>query len=205
MLEVRTIVVGKLSTNCYVVYDRKSSKSIIIDPGDDAEVIVNAISDLEVRLLKIVATHGHYDHLLAVNELKIPLLMTKADKVMFSWYRKSAIAFSGNDPGPAPKIDKYLNYGDEISVGKNKLVVIESPGHTPGGISLYCKDSQLLFSGDTLFADGGVGRTDFAYADKHELDESLLRLLKLPPETTIYSGHGRETSIVEARSYFDEK
>jgi len=204
-VKVETLVVGPLATNCHLAIDEKTSEAIIIDPADDYEVIVARINDLELTPVAIIATHGHFDHLVAVNELKlaykVPFYLTRKDESMLSWMRKSSIYFTGNDCGPAPKIDKYLKEKDKINFGESTLSVINSPGHSPGGISLYCKEGKVLFTGDTVFADGAVGRTDLPYSSLDDLKKSIKVLLKLPKGTRVLSGHGRETSVEEINRF----
>jgi len=194
---VKKLVVGQLQTNCYLVFDEKKSEAIIIDPGDNAEYIMRILNDLDVKPTKIVATHGHFDHILAVNELKlaykIPFLMSKKDEVLLKWMRKSCKFFTEFDSGPPPKIDKYLN--KLLEVGDLKFEIIETPGHSPGSISLYSNKLGVVFVGDVIFAGGGVGRTDFSYSSQKDLEESIKKLLKLPKNTIVYSGHGAETTI----------
>jgi hydroxyacylglutathione hydrolase len=197
--------VGQMRTNCYLVYDAKTRECLIIDPGDDADYIVSKISELGLFPQKIVATHGHFDHIMAVNELKlaykIPFLLNKKDEVLLKWMRKSAVHFIKVDPGPPPIVDQFIE--DEEIIGWG-LRVIETPGHTPGGICLYSIKEKVLFSGDTLFAEGHVGRSDFAYCNKEDLKRSVKKILGLPKEVKIFPGHGRPTSVGNELFYAKE-
>jgi len=203
VLMVEKVVVGQLATNCYLVTDDKSRETLVIDPGDDAELIINRVRDLELKPKQIVVTHGHFDHLLAVNELKtafeIPFLLSRKDEVMLVWFRKSTQHFVGFDPGPAPIVDAYLRR--KIQVFDIKFKIIETPGHTPGGICLYLKEKNILFSGDTIFAEGAVGRTDYPYCNKNDLSESIKKLMRLPDDTLVYPGHGEETTIGQEKMF----
>ncbi|MEJ2441515.1 MAG: MBL fold metallo-hydrolase [Patescibacteria group bacterium] len=198
-LKVKTLVVGQLQTNCYLVIDGKSEEAIIIDPGDDADYIIRILSDLNIKPKEIIATHGHFDHVLGVTELKfaykIPFLIHKADEFLLERQQATAKHFLEVDVDPASCVDKYLKEGDEIKLGKFSFKVIETPGHTPGSISLYCKEAGIVFVGDVIFEGGGRGRTDFAYSDEKELINSIKKLLKLPGKTKVYSGHGNEARI----------
>lgn len=202
-MKIQKLVIGPLKTNCYLVY--KNDECLIIDPGGDSEVIVNNIRDLNLTPTLIAATHGHYDHILAVNELKltfkIPFLMTKEDEAMLKWFRKSAQHFSGFDPGPPPKIDTYL---EKNSLSSFELEMIKTPGHTPGGVCLYSQKNKILFSGDTIFARGAIGRYDFPYAEKETLLKSIAKLSKLPNDVIVYPGHEEETTIGEFKLQFNE-
>jgi len=177
---------------------------IIIDPGDDADYIINQINDLNKKPSMVVATHGHFDHLLAATEVmlayNIPLLLHKADKFLLKRLQSSAKHFLGVETDPPPVVDRYLTEGEKIKIGKYTLEIISTPGHTPGGIALYCKEAKILFVGDTVFDNGGVGRTDFIYADNKELIKSIRKLMKLPDETVVYPGHGDKTTIEEIKS-----
>ena len=197
---------GQLQTNCYLVLDNQTSDAIIIDPGDDADYIARVLTDLNKTPSKIIATHGHFDHLLAATELKlaynIPFLIHKDDEFFLKRLQSSTKHFLGVKTDPPALVDKNLKEGDKIKIGKYILKVIETPGHTPGGISLYCKKVKVLFAGDTIFEKGGVGRTDFVYANKSHLAESIRKLLKLPEDTVVYTGHGGKTTIKEVKTYF---
>ncbi|MFA6548926.1 MAG: MBL fold metallo-hydrolase [Candidatus Margulisiibacteriota bacterium] len=170
---IKTIKVGPLRTNCYVVADEKNGEAIVIDPGDDAAEILPEIKGLKV--LSIVVTHGHMDHFGAVSAIKqetgAPLLMHPSD----NWF-----------------ILPDQNIGNEIVFGSIKLEVIPTPGHSQGSFCLYTKG--FLFSGDTLFADT-YGRTDLPGGSEADMVRSLKRLAQLPPDTRVFPGHGKETSI----------
>ena len=177
---------------------------IIIDPGDDADYIINQINDSNKKPSKIVATHGHFDHLLAATEVvlayDIPLLLHKDDEFLLKRLQSSAKHFIGVETDPPPTVGGYLTEGEKIILGRYKFKIISTPGHTPGGVALYCKEAKTLFVGDTVFDNGGVGRTDFKYADSEELVKSIKILLKLPGDTVVYPGHGDKTTITEVKS-----
>jgi glyoxylase-like metal-dependent hydrolase (beta-lactamase superfamily II) len=179
---------------------------LIIDPGDDAEYIINRIRDLEVTPIGIIATHGHFDHIVAVNELKlaykIPFYLHQKELETLKRFRKMTNYFAGFDPGPAPIPEKIIKGKEILRVGKGRLRVIETPGHTPGSISLYIKG--LVFVGDLLFSGGAVGRTDLPGGDKNKLDISIKKILKLPETTVIYPGHGKETVVKKEISYLSD-
>jgi len=197
-MKIKTLVLGQLATNCYLVYDEKKQETIIIDPADEGTFIIQTILDLKLKPKLIIATHAHFDHILAVTELKlalnIPFLMHKNDLPLLKRLGRSTKFFTGLEADPIPKVDKFIKEDDEISFGKEKLSVIETPGHTPGGISLF--SSGVLFSGDTLFKNG-VGRTDFSYASREQIISSIkAKLFHLPDKTQVYPGHGEETTIL---------
>ncbi len=206
MIGIEKIVVGQLRANCYLVYDKTTKGCVIIDPGDEADFITQKITDLNLIPKLAVATHAHFDHIQAAVELKlaykIPFLLHKADEVLLRHYRKSAIRFTMLDPGPAPIPDGYLKRNIDLRFKIYDLRIIHTPGHTPGGICLYSKTDNALFSGDSIFANGEVGRTDFAYCNKRDLDKSIKKILSLPKETVIYPGHGEETTIEKESKYY---
>ena len=203
-MKVIKLVVGQLKTNCFLVFDEKTRECLIIDPGDDADYIMRKISDEDLRPVKIVATHGHFDHILAAYEIQhafnIPFLMHKNDEFLLERMQSSAKHFTGIIAGPPPVVNEYLTGVTPVTVKKN-FEVIETPGHTPGGIVLYCKKEKIAFVGDLVFASGGVGRTDFAYSSKDDLEKSIKKVISLPRNTKLYCGHGKDTKIGKLREY----
>lgn len=196
-MKIETLILGQLATNCYLVYDEKTRETAIIDPADEGDFIIQKILDLKLKPKLILATHGHFDHLLGVTELKlafnIPFFLHQADLFLLKRMEKTAKYFTGLKVDPQPEVDKFLKEKDHLFLDGESLEVIETPGHTPGGVSLYKKD--VLFSGDTLFR-GGVGRTDFSYASFSDLKKSIReKLFKLPSETGVYPGHGPKTTL----------
>ena len=201
-METETLIVGQLDTNCYLVWDSETQEAVIIDPADESNYISEKILANKLKPKAIIATHGHFDHLLAATELKlafgIPFYMNQGDLPILGRTEETAEYFAHFRALPPPKVDVFLREKDTIHFGGKALQVIESPGHTPGSICLYSKG--FLFSGDTLFAHG-IGRSDFSYASEEDLLASLKKILKLPPETKILSGHGPQTSI-ETETFF---
>lgn len=200
-LEVVSLIVGQMQENCYLVFDNKSLETLIIDPGDDADYVERIIGDKKLIPVQIIATHGHFDHIMAVTELKlaynIPFCIHQDDEFLVKNMKSSAKHFLGIETDPPPIIDEFLNPKSKIKIGDNYLKTIESPGHTPGSCCLYSKEENILFTGDLLFARGGVGRTDFSYSDTGKLKKSLKKIFKLPPETQILPGHGRSSTLLE--------
>jgi hydroxyacylglutathione hydrolase len=197
-VKVECLIVGQLQTNCYLVWD--GDEGIVIDPGDAGDFIIEKIQRLGFKPKLVLATHGHFDHILGALEVKlafnIPFLLHKKDVFLLKRMRASAKYFTGLTVDPPPEVDRFIDEGDKISFGGESLKALATPGHTPGGISLY--SNKLLFSGDTLFKQG-VGRTDFRYASGKDLRKSLKRLLRLPPKTIVYPGHGGQTTIGEEK------
>lgn len=199
-MKIKRLIVGQLATNCYLVFDEKTRESLIIDPGDDGDYIIRRISDLRLQPKMILATHGHFDHILAVTELKlaynIPFLIHQKDLFLIKTAPQSAKHWLGINVDPVILPDRFIEEKDSVSMGQEELTVLETPGHTPGSLCLM--GLGILFSGDTLFAQG-VGRTDFSYSSKEDLQKSLKKIFKLADNVIVYPGHGEETIIKEAK------
>lgn len=202
---VKVVTVGQLRSNCFLLIDKKSRQTIIIDPGDDAEYIKRVIADQELIPKSIIATHGHFDHVLAAEELKLiyktDFLLNKKDEFLLKRVSSSAKYFVGISDALVVGVDKYIKGGDQIKIESINLNIIDTPGHTPGSISLYDKKNKQVFVGDTIFAFGGVGRYDFKYGSQEKLINSIKELIKLPTETIVYSGHGDITNIKSVRKH----
>ncbi len=207
-MTIFTLPVGQMQTNCYLVVDQRSKQTLIIDPGDDGDFIIRKIQDEQAKPVLIIATHGHFDHIMAATELKlafnIPFLIKKNGQPILDRHQSTAKYFLGIDVDPAPTVDRYIKEGDELRFGSQKLSVIETPGHTPGSICLFWKSPKpILFSGDTIFANGGVGRTDLHGGSQQQLFESIKsKLFTLPTDTIVYPGHGETTTIRKEKQYF---
>ncbi len=197
-MEIFPLKVGEMACNCYLVSDEATSETLIIDPGDEADFITSTILENKLTPTGIILTHGHYDHCLAVLELKlnfsIPIYLHPKDLFLYEKAHHSAKHFSGTVIPKLPSIDHPLSDGETIPFGQSTLQVMHTPGHTPGSICLH--HSRHLFTGDTLFSDN-VGRTDLSYSSTPDLQLSLKKISKLPSNTIIYPGHGEE-SILEA-------
>lgn len=200
MIKFEVLVLGQLDTNCYIVWDEETKKGIVIDPADDGVSISEEIQNKGIELVGIAMTHGHFDHSLAALDLKliynVPIYLDSKDKFLLDRQDETAKYFLKMDikTPNIVKIDKDLEEIEEIEIGNDKLKVIKTPGHTPGSVSLYCEKGGLLFSGDTLFK-GLRGRTDFKYGSTKKIYESLHKLMELPEETEVLSGHGEPTTI----------
>ncbi|MDO8551124.1 MAG: MBL fold metallo-hydrolase [bacterium] len=206
-MKIEKLTLGQLATNCYLVYDEKSREAVVVDPADEGSFIIQRITDLHLQPKIIIATHGHFDHLLGGTEVKlafdIPFVIHRADLEILKRTQSTAKHFLGMACDPPPMIDKFIHDNDKISFGAEELKVIETPGHTPGSISLYTP--HFLLSGDTLFSSH-VGRTDTHYGSKTTILNSIgNKLFKLPPETLVFPGHGQTTTIkAEMKNLKDE-
>lgn len=198
-MRIQTIVTGQLQTNCYIVTCPDTNKCIIIDPGDGADVISEQILTQNLNPQLVVATHGHFDHILAAFELQtafeIPFLMHKDDEFLLPRMRKSAKHWTGIDPQvPPPKVDKTIDESDTITFGNSELKILHTPGHTPGSICLYNEKEKVAFTGDTIF-NIGVGRTDFSYSNTQQLQNSIKNIKKQFKGFKIFPGHENDLTI----------
>ena len=198
ILKIKKLPVGELKANCYLVWDEESREGIVIDPGDEGEFISEEIMRERITVKTIFLTHGHFDHVQAVLEVKLnyqaPILMNKNDERIYMESGKSRAYWTGQEGLPMPKVDQWVKNGDSVKFGAEIFEVIETPGHTPGSVCLYSKKRGVLFSGDVLFKNG-IGRVDFSYSDPKAMRVSLVKLSKLPEETKVMPGHGEETTI----------
>lgn len=194
-MQIETIIVGQLDTNCYVVFDEESREAIIIDPGDEPDRIRAYIDAKNLGLTYILFTHAHYDHVCAVKELKglyqAKIVMHEAEAQTYGATKKLCMSW-GYDADDFPPPDIPVKEDETLRVGKACFSVIHTPGHTPGGICLH--GENLLFSGDTLF-QGSVGRTDLPGGNMQHLLLSLKKLARLDPSTRVLCGHEEETTI----------
>lgn len=199
--EIDTLTVGAYESNCYVLRAAGEQEALVIDPGGDADLIIDCLRARELRVAAYLVTHGHVDHvsaLAAVAEVfPAPIGMTARDA---TWaFRKDAGRPPWYDTPRRPAhLDRFWLDGQTWTEACLGYRVIETPGHSPGSVSFYFKDDGLLFPGDALFA-GSVGRTDLPGGDPVVLFGSLQRLLELPDETRVFPGHRGETTIGRER------
>ncbi len=195
MVQVHTLVVGRLQTNCYILASK--GEALVVDPGDEAPRILRYVNDLGAKLKTIVATHTHFDHVLGVSELKTqtgaPFLIHKDDLEILESMQDRVQMFLGLKVPPPPKVDDFLKDGDSVKFGDETLKVLHTPGHSLGSISLV--GNGYVFTGDALF-NQSIGRTDLPGGDFETLITSIKdRLFSLDDGTMVYPGHGPETSI----------
>jgi len=180
---IKKLVVGPIAANCYLIGCEATKEGMIVDPGDEAERVLEAVRELGLDIKFIVATHGHPDHIGAVSQVR----EGAGAEVCIHSDDASAISWRG---GAA---DRLLREGDSLDFGDLHFVVFHTPGHTPGGICL--SGAGVVFSGDTLF-QGSVGRTDLPGSSYRQIIDSIqAKLMTLPDDTAVYPGHGPETTI----------
>lgn len=190
-------VAGKLSTNVYLVFDEESREAFIIDPAAEFAKIHEDIGMFNLKPIYLILTHGHGDHTDGIDQMRDMYpgikLVCSARERKFLYDRDKSRGKGGYVP------DITVADGDELSVGNIKLKIIETPGHTPGGMCILMDD--VLFSGDTLFF-GSIGRTDLPGGNEEQLIASVReKLMTLPDDTLVLPGHMRETKIGFERSF----
>lgn len=195
MMTLRTLCLGELDTNCYVVWD-DNLNAMVIDPADEAEKILDLITTEKLMVAAVVLTHAHFDHMLAAEAVcaatGAPLYVGKRDELALSDSVRNLSGVFQMCPPIRLVADRTLVEGDVLKVGDLTYTVLETPGHTPGCICLM--GDGVLFSGDTLLRDS-IGRVDFPGGNVPAMLASLRRLTTLPSDVVVYSGHGPVTTI----------
>ena len=195
-MEVHKIEVMPLGTNCYFAFDESTREGIVIDPGGSSDLIMKKIDELQMKVVAIVNTHGHWDHVGAnqtVSEkMGVPVYIHEDDADYLTDPAKNISNMMGTQ-SQTKAADHLLKEGDTVTFGSCELEVIHTPGHTPGGICLY--GHGVLFCGDTLFYRS-IGRTDLPGGDFHTLIESIKnKIFTLPGDTLVCPGHGMVTNV----------
>lgn len=199
---LETIAVGPNQSNCYILGCSATKEAVIIDPGAEASQIKKLISRSGAKPECIINTHGHADHIGANKDFGLPVFIHKLDADFLTSPRKNLSMFFGFWI-TSPPAGRLLSDGDTVNVGELILEVVHTPGHTPGSICIKVYPTPafksgacpVVFTGDTLFADG-VGRTDFAYSSEKDLFDSIKnKLLVLDDDVVIYPGHGPPSTI----------
>lgn len=199
-MQIETFVLGDLQTNCYLLTSNAAgfeNSAIIIDPADDGDFLNDELLHRGLKLQNIILTHGHFDHCLGLLSLKsawgTPIMMNFADQFLLEKAQASAAHWLGTKSDPIPPADFDLAKTKNLDILGEEIEIIQTPGHTPGSICLLNKKEKFLFSGDTIFANGNIGRTDFAYSDGKKMSKSLEKLKELNQQGyygQVYPGHG---------------
>jgi len=201
-LIIKNLSVGPIMANCFIVGCENTREAAVIDPGDESDKILLALAGLKLKVKYIINTHGHFDHVGGNKRMKdatgADILIHSLDAPMLGYISQSASAW-GMNAEDSPPPDLMLKDGDKVKFGDITLKVIHTPGHSPGGISLY--SDGFVFVGDTLFA-GSIGRTDFPGGDFDTLISSIRKkLFVLGDDVRVFTGHGPETTIGAEKKY----
>ena len=198
---IETLVLGPFMANCFIVGSEAAKEAMVIDPCAEAEKVIDTATKQGLKISHIVATHNHVDHIGAISDIRD---ITGGQFISHGASRDPELTGRfARIMGPSfklpPEPDRIVDDGDIIEIGDLTFKVIHTPGHSPDGISLF--GHGVVFSGDTLF-NLGIGRSDFADSVHEDLMNSLInKLMALPDETTVLSGHGPQTTIGYERKY----
>ncbi len=196
-MQIETLVLGPVCANCYIVTDEKTNEAAVIDCGEYTGELEQKLAGKKIKY--IMLTHGHYDHILGVYDLK--QAHPEAEIVV---HKDEAYKLTDELPSFAhemmPGVQKYVDAdiiigeGDRLCVGEITFEVMHTPGHSKGGVCYLVKDEKTIFTGDTLFCLT-VGRTDFFDSDEDEMLDSITRLYNMQGDYDIYPGHNRATTM----------
>lgn len=206
-MEVKVLVLGNVRTNCYLVFLPESRNAVIIDPADDAERIIAKIEEYSLVPQAILLTHGHFDHILAVEDIRskygisVGVLKEEEDLLSDSWKNVSSKFMLPY----GIEADEFYRDGQILPYLDGLFHVIATPGHTSGSCCYYAERERTLFSGDTLFRES-VGRTDLPTGNETVLWKSINeKLFTLPGRVVVYPGHGLETTILREKQFHGEE
>ncbi len=205
-MKVDTIVLGDFQTNSYVVRTtEETADCVIVDTGLSPEPLMDFLVENELNPTAVIFTHGHADHIAGLNLLRqkwpdIKVAIHADDAEMLTDPMKNLSIMTGKSFTSEPA-QIVIRQDEVVEFAGIEFEVFHTPGHTPGGICLYCRDQSVVFAGDTLFADS-IGRTDFPGGNYEQLIESIkTKLLALPDDTKVYTGHGSDTTIGYERKH----
>ena len=191
---VKTLPVGQLETNCYIVSNENTLECVVIDPGDEANTILNYLEDNKLKCVAILLTHGHFDHVGAVDAVAedtgATVYMHELDDAKNSYMYMMRYRL--------PESGVYLKDGDKLELAGLTFDIMATPGHTLGGVTIRCEDA--LFTGDTLFK-GSCGRTDLPGGNMDTQLESIRRICELPGDYEVYPGHMDSSTLVRERMF----
>ncbi|MBN1538050.1 MAG: MBL fold metallo-hydrolase [Anaerolineales bacterium] len=205
MLNIKTLTLGPVQTNCYLLSDSLSKSAVVVDPAWHGLSIIEAAKQENLSIEAIWLTHAHFDHLGGVAEICVQLsaqpkiLLHKDDFPL--WQAQGGAPFFGMHVDTGPQPDTWVSHGQKIHLGEYEFEVRHAPGHTPGHVIFYCATESIVFCGDVIF-QGSIGRTDLPGGDYQTLMESIkTQIMVLPDETRLLSGHGPETTVGEERQF----
>ena len=202
-IEIKSMTLGMVATNCYLIINKETKEALLIDPADNALRISNVIEENVCTLKAILLTHGHFDHIMALNELKkrynVPVYAHEEEEEVL---KQSSLNMSGMiGQIYTTQADIYVKDGEHLKLAGLDIIVLHTPGHTKGGVCYYLPEEKVLMSGDTLF-HCSIGRTDFPTGSMSQLVRSVKeQLFVLPDDVQVYPGHDSVTSIGYEKQY----
>ena len=202
-IEIKSMTLGMVATNCYLIINKETKEALLIDPADNALRISNVIEENVCTLKAILLTHGHFDHIMALNELKkrynVPVYAHEEEEDVL---KQSSLNMSGMiGQIYTTQADIYVKDGEHLKRAGLDIIVLHTPGHTKGGVCYYLPEEKVLMSGDTLF-HCSIGRTDFPTGSMSQLVRSVKeQLFVLPDDVQVYPGHDSVTSIGYEKQY----
>ena len=196
-MQIKSAVLGMAATNCYFAINKETKETLIIDPAASGERLIRFLTTEGLKPVAMLLTHGHVDHILAVNDLRerfgIPVYAHEAEKAVLTSTRYNLSTMFGTSL--TIDADVYLKDGQKITLAGFEITVLHTPGHTPGGCCFYIPSEKVLFSGDTLF-HYSIGRTDFPGGSMSQLVRAIKeKLFVLPEDTNVLPGHESATQI----------
>lgn len=202
-IKIESYLVSEFGTNCYFVINNETKEMLVVDPGDNASMLIDAIEREQIKPVAILLTHGHLDHASAAEalakEFQVKIYAHEAEKETLEDSRMNLTAAFG--AAKKFRADVFVKDNEVLELIGCKIKVLFTPGHTPGGCCYYFNEQRILFSGDTLFCES-VGRTDFPGGSSAALIRSIReKLLDLPDDVKVYPGHMSQTSIGTEKMY----
>lgn len=202
-IEIKSMTLGMVATNCYLIINKENKEALLVDPADNALRISNVIEENNCTLKAILLTHGHFDHIMALNDLKkrynVPVYAHEEEEDVL---KQSSLNLSGSiGQIYTTQADVYVKDGEHLKLAGLDVIVLYTPGHTKGGVCYYFPEEKVLMSGDTLF-HCSIGRTDFPTGSMSQLVRSVKeQLFVLPDDVQVYPGHDSVTSIGYEKQY----
>ena len=202
-IEIKSMTLGMVATNCYLIINKENKEALLVDPADNALRISNVIEENGCTLKAILLTHGHFDHIMALNDLKkrynVPVYAHEEEEDVL---KQSSLNLSGSiGQIYTTQADVYVKDGEHLKLAGLDVIVLYTPGHTQGGACYYFPEEKVLMSGDTLF-HCSIGRTDFPTGSMSQLVRSVKeQLFVLPDDVQVYPGHDSVTSIGYEKQY----
>ena len=202
-MRIKKFVIGMVGTNCYVVYNENTKECFVVDPAAPSAPLVEFIRTEGLQLQGILLTHGHFDHIMALNDLKkrynVPVYAHEEEEDVL---KQSSLNLSGSiGQIYTTQADVYVKDGEHLKLAGLDVIVLYTPGHTKGGVCYYFPEEKVLMSGDTLF-HCSIGRTDFPTGSMSQLVRSVKeQLFVLPDDVQVYPGHDSVTSIGYEKQY----